>query len=150
MQTALAGVGPTCRAFFWCSDPNVQRKPLPQELMHSFRDRMCDCMDVSPTAPVQVRPPGVRWRPLKAPSVHVAFVPSNNSVTGNCMNAAAIASGLTASLSVHANQAAAGPGLKLWNGEASTHSGNFAGLVCGGDVLHNRFLHRICGVNGSP
>lgn len=58
MQTALAGVGPTCRAFFWCSDPNVQRKPLPQELMHSFRDRMCDCMDISPTAPVQVGPPG--------------------------------------------------------------------------------------------
>lgn len=65
MQTALAGVGPTCRAFFWCSDPSVQRKPLPQELMHSFRDRMCDCMDVSPTAPIQVRP-----------SAHPRMVPS--------------------------------------------------------------------------
>ncbi|KAK9839386.1 hypothetical protein WJX84_004184 [Apatococcus fuscideae] len=60
MQTALAGMGPTCRAFYWCSDPSVQRKPLPQELMHSFRDRMCDCMDISPTAPVQARAPRVK------------------------------------------------------------------------------------------
>ncbi|KAK9825223.1 hypothetical protein WJX74_001394 [Apatococcus lobatus] len=60
MQTALAGLGPTCRAFGWCSNPDVQRKPMPQALMHSFRDRMCDCMDVNPDAPVQAAIPRVK------------------------------------------------------------------------------------------
>ena len=77
METALAGLGPTCRAFYWCSDPSVPRGPLPQELMHSFRERMCDCTGVSPTAPVQVMLPSCCARPgylIRVPPVEASQV----------------------------------------------------------------------------